>query len=583
MSVTASEVLVDILIHWGVETLFGMPGDGANGLMEAMRKRQDEIRFVQVRHEETAAFMATGWAKYTGKLGACMATSGPGALHLLNGLYDAKLDGQPVVAITGNQFHDLMRTYGQQDVDLDKVFADVSEYNVRVMGPEHVENVAHLACRHALARRGVAHITFPSDLQSADVEWDGTRRNVPRHIDDLKASRAGLPSQEQLQAAADIMNTGERPAILVGRGALGMEDEIEELADTLGAPVIKALLGKAALPDDSPYTTGGIGLLGTTPSQDVMEKCDRLMMIGTSFPYTNYLPEPDQARAVQIDIDATRIGLRYPVEIGLIGDSKTVVDALLTFCKRRENREFLEKAQQDTRKWWQLMEKRGTRTDSPMKPQVPAWELGKRLPNNAVVAADSGTITTWWARQIPVKKGQMHSVSGNLSSMGCALPYAMAAQLAYPDRPTFAIVGDGGFSMLMADFATCVKYELPVVFMVFKNNTLGQIKWEQMVFEGNPEFGCELQPIDFAGFARCCGGEGFVIDSAEECAATLDAALQQTGPVVIEVVVDPLEPPMPPKVTMEQATELTKSLARGESQSKEIMETILRNRARELL
>jgi pyruvate dehydrogenase (quinone)/pyruvate oxidase len=580
---TASDVLIDVLVQWGVETIFGMPGDGANGLMEAIRQRKDDIRFVQVRHEETAAFMAVGWAKYTGKLGACMATSGPGALHLLNGLYDAKLDGQPVVAITGNQFHDLMRTYGQQDVDLDKVFADVSEYNARVMGPEHIENVAHLACRHALARRGVGHITFPSDLQSAEVEWEGTKRNVPHHINEVRATRAGIPSQEQLQAAAEILNSGERPLILVGQGALGMEDQLEELAEKLGAPVAKALLGKAALPDNSPYTTGGIGLLGTTPTHNAIENCDTLLMIGTSFPYNNFLPKPGQAKAVQIDIDATRIGLRYPIDVGLVGDAQTVVTELLPFCKRNDNRDFLSTAQEDMKEWWQLMEQRGTRTDHPMKPQVPAWELGKRLPDNALVAADSGTITTWWARQMPVKKGQMHSVSGNLSSMACSLPYAMAAQLAYPDRPTFAIVGDGGFAMLMADFATCVKYELPIVFMVFKNNTLGQIKWEQMVFEGNPEYGCELQPIDFAGFARCCGGEGFVIDTAEDCAATLDAALQRKGPVIIEVVVDPLEPPMPPDVTMEQATELAKSIAKGEPRSKEIMKTILKNRARELL
>ncbi|MBD3331422.1 pyruvate oxidase [candidate division GN15 bacterium] len=583
MSTTASDVLIDVLVQWGVETIFGMPGDGANGLMEAIRQREDDIRFVQVRHEETAAFMAVGWAKYTGKLGACMATSGPGALHLLNGLYDAKLDGQPVVAITGNQFHDLMRTYGQQDVDLDKVFADVSEYNARVMGPEHIENVAHLACRHALARRGVGHITFPSDLQSTEVEWEGTKRNVPHHINEVRATRAGIPSQEQLQAAAEILNSGERPLILVGQGALGIEDQLEELAEKLGAPVAKALLGKAALPDDSPYTTGGIGLLGTTPTHNAVENCDRLLMIGTSFPYNNFLPKPGQAKAVQIDIDATRIGLRYPIDVGLVGDAKTVVTELLPFCKRNDNRDFLSTAQEDMREWWQLMEQRGTRTDHPMKPQVPAWELGKRLPDNALVAADSGTITTWWARQMPVKKGQMHSVSGNLSSMACSMPYAMAAQLAHPDRPTFAIVGDGGFAMLMADFATCVKYELPIVFMVFKNNTLGQIKWEQMVFEGNPEYGCELQPIDFAGFARCCGGEGFVIDTAEDCAATLDAALQRKGPVIIEVVVDPLEPPMPPDVTMEQATELAKSIAKGEPRSKEIMKTILKNRARELL
>ncbi len=583
MSKTVSDVLIDILSQWGVEVVFGIPGDGANGIMEALRQRQEDIRFIQARHEEAAAFMATGWAKYTGKLGVCLATSGPGGLHLLNGLYDAKLDGQPVLAITGNQFHDLIDTYGQQDVNLESVFTDVAEYNVRVMGPDHVENIAHLACRHAISRRGVAHITIPTDTQTHDVPGERSKRNIPEHMRESCVANYTLPDDEQLREAAKILNASERPAILVGRGALGMPDLLEKLSDTLGAPIAKALLGKAVLPDNSPATTGGIGLLGTWPSHQAMKECDTLLMIGTSFPYLEYLPKPGTVKAVQIDIDPVRIGLRHPIDVGLVGDSRAVIEALLPLLKKNGNREFLKKAQESTREWWQLMEHRGTRKDSPLKPQVPAWELGKRLPDDAIVAADSGTITTWWARQVPVRQGQMHSVSGNLASMACAVPYAIAAQLAYPDRPVYALVGDGGFSMLMAEFATCVKYNLPIKILVFKNNTLGQIKWEQMVFEGNPEYGCELHPLDFAAFARSCGGHGFSIDSAEHCGEILETALATEGPVLIEVEVDPLEPPMPPQVDFDQATEFIKSLVKGEPQSKEILNTILKNRVREMV
>ncbi len=583
MSMTSSDLIVDILTQWGVEVVFGMPGDGANGLMEALRKRQSDVRFIQTRHEEAAAFMATGWAKYTGRLGVCMATSGPGGIHLLNGLYDAKLDGQPVLAITGNQFHDLMRTYGQQDVDLDKLFANVAEYNVRIMGPEHVENATNLACRHALGRRGVSHITISSDIQSQEISGDRSPRNVPHHVSDKLENKGCLAPDWHIRKAAELLNSGEKIAILVGRGALGMPDELEELAEKLGAPVIKALLGKAALPDNSPFTTGGIGLLGSQPSHEALQDCDTFLMIGTSFPYIEFLPEPGSVKAVQIDIDPVRIGLRHLVYIGLIGDSKAVVKSIMPLLERNENRDFLKKAQDNTKEWWKLMEQRGTRGDSPLKPQVVAWELGKRLPENAIVAADSGTITSWWARQIPVKKDQMHSVSGTLASMACAVPYAIAAQIAYPDRPVFAIIGDGGFSMLMAEFATCVKYNLPIKILLFKNNTLGQIKWEQMVFEGNPEYGCELYPIDYAAVARACGGKGFTLSSAEHCRSVLNDALQTEGPVLIEAMIDPLEPPMPPQVNLDQAKKFIQSLIKGEPESKEILGKIMKNRAREMI
>jgi len=488
--VTASEVLVETLLDWGVEVVFGLPGDGINGIMEALRTRQDKIRFIQVRHEEAAAFMACGYAKFTGKLGVCLATSGPGGIHLLNGLYDARLDGQPVLAITGLQFHDLIGTFTQQDVALDKLFMDVAVFNERVMGPTHVENLTDLACRTALAYRGVAHLTFPVDLQEKAIKKkQASSRNIPHHTSDVDARSARLPDRSDLDRAADILNAGEKVAILAGRRALKATEELEQIAELLGAPIVKALLGKAAVPDDSPYTTGGIGLLGTKPSQEALEDCDTLLMVGTSFPYIEFMPKPGQARGIQIELDPKRIGLRYPVEVGLVGDSRNTLRELIPLLKRKESRKFLQAAQAGMKDWSELMEKRATRQDKPMKPEVVARELGKRLRDDAIVSCDSGTITTWWARHIPVRRGQMHSLSGNLATMACGLPYAIAAQIAFPNRQCVAFVGDGGFSMLMADFVTAVKYKLPIKVVIIKNNTLGQIKWEQMVFLGNPIWG----------------------------------------------------------------------------------------------
>jgi pyruvate dehydrogenase (quinone)/pyruvate oxidase len=584
MANTAADVLIDALCDWGVEVVFGMPGDGINGIMEALRTRQDRIRFVQVRHEESAAFMACGYAKFTGKLGVCLATSGPGGIHLLNGLYDAKLDGQPVLAITGHHYHDLIDTHAQQDVDLDRVFTDVAVYTTRVMGPAHVETVAHLACRTALARRGVAHINFPVDLQEADVrKAPASKRGKAFEPSDVFGHRAGLPDEGELRQAAEVLNAGKKVAILAGRGALGAGDELERVAEILGAPIIKALLGKAAVPDDSPYTTGGIGLLGTRPSQEALESCDTLLLVGTSFPYIEFYPKPDQARGVQIDVDPERLGLRYPVDVGLVGDSRRTLQALLPLLKPHEDRRFLEKAREGMKEWRELMEERHSRKEMPMKPQVVAWELGKRLRDDAIVASDSGTISTWFARHIPAKKGQMYSLSGTLASMANGLPYAIAAQVAYPERQCVAFVGDGGFSMLMAEFATAVKYGLPIKVVIIKNNSLGQIKWEQMVFLGNPEYGCELHPIDFAAFARACGGTGFTVADPEECGRVLDQALATPGPVVIEAVVDPFEPPLPPKISADQAAKFAQSLLKGEPNRQKIALTVLGDRVRELI
>jgi pyruvate dehydrogenase (quinone)/pyruvate oxidase len=579
---TAAEVLIETIQDWGVDVVFGLPGDGINGIMEALRKKQEQIRFIQTRHEEAAAFMACAYAKYTGKLGVCLATSGPGGIHLLNGLYDAKLDGQPVLAITGHHYHDLIDTHAQQDVDLDRVFMDVSVYNTRIMGPAHVEQVTHLACRTALSYRGVAHINFPVDLQEHEVKQH-SKRNIPGHTSNVFAARAGLPEEKDLRAAAGVLNSGKKIAILAGQGALAATDELEELAGTLGAPIIKPLLGKAAVPDDSPFTTGGIGLLGTKPSQEAIEQCDTLFMIGTSFPYIEFLPKPGQARGVQIDIDPTRIGLRYPVEVGLVGDSRLTLKQLLPMLKRNEDRSFLKKAQDGMAEWWKLMEERGTRTDKPMKPQVVAWELGKRLAPNAIVSSDSGTIATWFARQMRVRRGQMYSLSGTLATMANGLPYTIAAQIAHPERQCIGFVGDGGFSMLMAEFVTAVRYKLPIKIIIIKNNTLGQIKWEQMVFLGNPEYGCDLQPIDFAAFARACGGAGFTIEDPASCGAILEQALAIPGPVVVEAVVDPFVPPLPAKITFDQATKFAESLARGEPDRAKIAWTVLSDKVRELI
>jgi pyruvate dehydrogenase (quinone) len=582
MAKTGGDILIETIMDWGVEVVFGMPGDGINGIMESLRQRADKVRFVQVRHEESAALMACAYAKYTDRLGVCLATSGPGGIHLLNGLYDAKLDGQPVLAITGHHYHDLIDTNAQQDINLDHVFKDVAVYSTRVMGPGHVRNVADLACRHALSRRGVAHINFPVDLQDQTVT-EHSVRNVPEHTSDVPAFKAGLPCEEDLRRAAEVLNAGKKVAILAGRGALGATSELELLAEKLAAPIIKPLLGKACVPDDSPFTTGGIGLLGTKPSQEAIENCDTLLLIGTSFPYIEFYPKPGRARGVQLDIDGVRIGLRYPVEVGLVGDSRRTLQAMLPLLKKKEDRSFLQAAQEGMQDWQELMRERATRTDRPLKPQVVAHELGRRLPDNAIVSCDSGTVTTWWARHIPVKRGQMHSVSGTLATMACGLPYAIAAQVAYPDRPCIAFVGDGGFSMLMAEFVTAIKYGLPIKVIVIKNNTLGQIKWEQMVFLGNPEYGCDLQPIDFAAVARACGGTGFTIDDPAECGSVLDEALAVKGPVVVEAVVDPYEPPMPPKATLKQGYELAKSLVRGQPDGGKIIATIIENKVKELI
>jgi pyruvate dehydrogenase (quinone) len=560
----ASDILVARLIDWGVDTIFGLPGDGINGVMESLRKAQDKIRFIHVRHEESAAFMACAYAKFTGRLGVCLATSGPGGIHLLNGLYDAKLDQQPVLAITGMQYNDVTNTFSQQDVELDKLFIDVACYNNRVMSGAHMESVADLAVRSAIDKRGVAHITIPIDVQQQSIKQSRSERNKPNHTSTHGAISGNVPSNAELQAAADLINQGKRIAILAGQGALHASDELLQLAETLGAPIVKPLLGKGCVPDDSPYTTGGIGLLGTAPSEQVMEDCDVLLMVGTSYPYIEYLPKPGQCKCVQIDSNAQRIGLRTPVDVGLVGDSQKTLRLLLPLLKRNEYRKFLEEAQDGMKDWDAILQKEGTSDAMPMKPQVVGYQLSKYTQENAIIVSDSGTNTTVWARYMKAKKGQMHSCSGNLATMACGMPYAIAAQIAFPDKQVIGVVGDGGFTMLMGEIITAVAYKLPIKLVIIKNNTLGQIKWEQMVFQGNPEYQCELFPIDFVALAQAVGAQGVRIDDPKTAGEQFERALALPGPVVIEAVVDQYTAMLPAKIKPEQAMKFSEALIRGE-------------------
>lgn len=584
MSQTASDIMVETLYQWGVRVVFGIPGDGINGIIEAFRKRQEDIRFVQVRHEEAAAFAAAGYAKLTGKLGVCVATSGPGGIHLLNGLYDAKLDGAPVLAVTGLQFHDLINTHTQQDVELDKLFENVCVYNSRIMGAAHVENVTELACRTALSRRGVAHITMPVDMQEHEISKSArTKRNVPHHVSSQMARPWPLPPAEALRDAAAVLSEGRKIVILAGRGAIGAAGVLQEMAEKLGAVIAKPLLGKMSVPDASPYCTGSVGMLGTQPSHAALEECDTLFIVGSSFPYIEFYPKPGQARCVQLDCDPSRIGLRFPAETGLVGDARTTLEALMPLLRRNEDRAFLEKMQGIKKKWMDVMQKRGTAQDMPMKPQVVSWELNKLLRDDAIILSDSGTIATWYARQIQIRGTQMCTLSGNLATMACGLPYAVGAQIAYPDRQVVALVGDGGFTMLMAEMLTAKKYGLPIKIVVFKNNTLGQIKWEQMVMLGNPEYACELEPFDFVKYAEACGVAGYRADNPKTCGAVLAEALSAPGPAVIEAVVDPHEPPLPAHVEFGQALGFAESLARGTPEGGRILKTVIKDRVRELI
>jgi pyruvate dehydrogenase (quinone) len=583
-----ADIVAEALLDWKVEVIFGLPGDGINGFMEALRRRKDKIKFILVRHEESAAFMACAYAKYTGKLGVCVATSGPGAIHLLNGLYDAKLDNTPVLAITGSTYSDLMNSNYQQDVNLLQLFSDVTVYNNMINRPEHAEMTVDIACRSALSLRGVSHLTIPIDVQEMKLKGRYSRHKVPGHTSDFYANIT-VPDRGLLEDAANILNSGRKIVLLVGQGALSAGDEVIQVAEKLEAPVVKALLGKAVIPDDHPVCIGGLGLLGTEPATDAMNEADTLLMVGTSFPYIDYLPKPGQARGIQIDIKPNNIGLRYPVEIGLVGDSKLVLSELLPLLQQRSETErgFLKSKQDAMVDWNKLLKEQSSRTDKPIKPQVIADAVSELLEDNAIISVDCGTNTSWAAQYINIRKGMKFSLSGTLATMACGLPYAIAAQIAFPDRQCIAFVGDGGFTMLMGEFATAVQYNLPIKIIVIKNNTLGMIRWEQMAFLGNPEYGVEFTPIDFVKFAEACGGIGYAIKEPDEISSIMEQAMKmdkdRRKPVIIEASVDPFEPPMPPKVEMEFVTNLAESFVKGQPYAKRIGLTLFRNQVHNIL
>jgi pyruvate dehydrogenase (quinone) len=579
----AADIIAEALIDWKVDTIFGLPGDGINGFMEALRTRQDKIKFILVRHEESAAFMACAYSKYTGKLGACVATSGPGAIHLLNGLYDAKADNTPVIAITGSTYSDMIGSGYQQDVNLLQLFSDVAVYNNMIISPEQAEMVVDIACRSALTKRGVSHLTIPIDIQERKMEGKYSKHKVPGHTSDTFTNTRSLPDRQLIEQAAEIINTGNKVVILVGQGALNAGEEVGEVAIKTCAPVVKALLGKAVIPDSHPNSIGGIGLLGTEPTVDAMNEADTLLMIGTSFPYIDYLPRPGQARGVQIDIKPERIGLRYPVEVGLVGDSKRILLALLPFLDNKEegeNQDFLKSKEQAMKKWIDMLNEQSSlniNNNKLIKPQSIAAAVSEHLDDNAIISVDSGTNTIWAARYINIRKGMKFSLSGTLASMGCGLPYALAAQIAYPERQCVAFVGDGGFAMLMGEFATAVQYNLPIKVIILKNNTLGMIRWEQMAFLGNPEFGVEFSPIDFAKFAESCGGKGYSIRKPGEVKSTMKLAMKERKPTIIEAYVDPFEPPMPPKTDPEFVRNMAEAFAKGQPYATRIGLTLYRN------
>src|ERR671924_797435 len=580
---TTADVVAESLIDWGVDVIFGLPGDGINGFIDALRQRQDRIKFVLVRHEEAAAFMACAYAKFTGRLGACVATSGPGAIHLLNGLYDAKLDNTPVIAITGSTYSDLMNSSYQQDINLLQLFSDVSIYNSLINKPEQAEMAVDIACRTALAQRGVSHLTIPIDIQETRLKGKYSRHKVAGHTSDVYANLI-LPDRPLIQKAADILNSGKRVVILTGQGTLNAGDELAAVAERLGAPIVKALLGKAVIPDDHPHNLGGLGLLGTEPASDAMSEADTLLMVGTSFPYIDYLPKPGQARGIQIDIKPEKIGLRYPVEVGLVGDSKIILSAVLPLLRQKVDLEFLMSKQHAMKGWRDLLKERSSRNDKPIKPDVIATAVSDELEDNAIISADSGANTTSAARYINIRKGMKFSVSGTLASMACGLPYAIAAQIAFPERQSIAFVGDGGFTMLMGEFATAVQYNLPIKVVIIKNNTLGMIRWEQMAFLGNPEFGVEFTPIDYSRFAEVCGGKGYSIKEPSEVHSIMHEAMaERKKPTIIEAYVDPFDPPMPPKVEMEFVRKLAESFAKGQPYARRIGLTLYRNQVHERL
>jgi|KBSMisStandDraft_5_1062788.scaffolds.fasta_scaffold09948_2 pyruvate dehydrogenase (quinone)/pyruvate oxidase len=581
MKKIASESLVERLADWGVDTIFGLPGDGINGLFEALRRHQDRIRFVLVHHEEAAAFMACAYAKTTGRLGVCIATSGPGGVHLLNGLYDAKLDHQPVLAITGMQETSLLGTGYQQEVHLEKLYENVADYDVMVTNPASVATLTDLAVKHALTRRTVSHITFPNDLQVADADADPWQHVAPARAPvtaPVYRPAPMRPREDELRAAADVLDSGQKIAILAGAGALHAGAELLAVAERLGAPIVKTLPGKACVPDDSPYTTGGIGLLGTKPSEQLMDEIDTLLMVGTNFPYTKHLPEAGEVRVVQIEADPVRAGNRMPTEAPVIGDSREALAALLPMLDTHQDRGFLTSCQERMATWRDDMAALQDANRDPIAPQYLMSVIDRHAADDAILTCDSGTIATWAARHWTIRGGREFYLSGNLATMAPGLPYAVAAQWAHPGRQVCAFVGDGGFAMLMAEFLTAARHQLPIKVFINNNGAYGQILWEQMVL-GYPEFGVRHSSIaDYAPWAASCGGYAAKVEKASELDRVVAEALAHDGPALVDCNVDPDEPPMPGTVSYEQAKHFAQAFLRGQPRRVAIATTLFKDK-----
>ncbi|BBU33525.1 thiamine pyrophosphate-requiring protein (plasmid) [Burkholderia sp. THE68] len=583
MSTTVGDFLIDRLHAWGVRRIYGYPGDGINGVFGALNRAKGKIEFIQARHEEMAAFMASAHAKFTGELGVCIATSGPGAAHLVTGLYDARLDHMPVLAIVGQQARAALGGHYQQEVDLPALFKDVAGAFVQQASvPSQIRHLVDRAVRIALSERKVTALVLPNDLQDLDYEAPARKHGTLHSGVGYRAPKT-VPYLDDLQHAADVLNAGKKVAILVGAGALGATDEVMAVAEKLGAGVAKALLGKAALPDDLPYVTGSIGLLGTEPSYKLMNECDTLLMIGSGFPYSEFLPKEGAARGVQIDIKADMLSIRYPMEVNLVGDSAETLRALLPLLQAQTNHAWRTDIEGWLGDWWKTLEKRALEPAKVgVNPQRTVWELSPRVPANAIVTSDSGSCANWYARDLKVKRGMMCSLSGGLASMGAAVPYAIAAKFAHPERPVVALVGDGAMQMNnMAELITVAKYwkqwsSPQWICMVLNNQDLNQVTWEQRVMEGDPKFEAsqDIPSVPYHKFAELIGLKGLYVDDAERMAAVWDEAFASDRPVVIEVKADPNVPPLPPHITLQQAKAFATTLMKGDpSQGNVIVDT----------
>jgi pyruvate dehydrogenase (quinone) len=586
VSQIVSAALIGRLADWGVDTVFGLPGDGINGIMEGLRQHEDRVKFVLVHHEEAAAFMATAYAKATGKLGVCLATSGPGGIHLLNGLYDAKLDHMPVLAITGMQETSILGTGYQQEVNLDKLYEDVAEYDQMIYNPAQLPTVIDNAVRTAYARRGVTHITVPNDIQVADADadpWAHVAPARPPQTLPVLLQPSGRARPEDLQQVADLLADGKKIAILAGAGALHAREELLAVAAVLQAPIVKTLSGKAAVPDDSPYTTGGVGLLGTRPSEELMEEIDTLLMVGTNFPYTQHLPEPGQARVAQIEADPARAGGRVSTEVPVVGDAKLALADLLPLLKQRTDASFLEKCQKGMASWRENMAALQDAERDPIAPQYLVSVLDELAADDAIMTCDSGTIATWAARHWHIRGERRFFLSGNLATMAPGMPYAIGIQHAYPGRQVIGFVGDGGFSMLMAEFITAIQHKLPVKIVINNNNALGQILWEQMVL-GYPEHGVRYpEPfVNYAALAEANGALGLKVTRPGDLRGAVQQALSHDGPALVDVNVNPDEPPLPGKVEYSQAKKFAEAFLKGQPRKATIASTLFRDKIQQL-